>query len=95
VSASPAREALACLDKALAERPKKDGHALSEATRKLCLFREDLIARPHDRRDLDHLNAILSIVAAVHFPLGEVQWDELGKARGWLVDLLDATAAGG
>jgi hypothetical protein len=94
MSDSPARDALACIDKVLAERPVKDGRALSEATRKLCVYREALIAGATAdrgrRRDLDHLNAILSIVTGVHFPLGDVPWDELAKARGWLADLLAA-----
>lgn len=92
------RRGLACIDKALAARPEKDGHALTEATGALCVYREDLIGRarsggPEDRRRLEHCNAILSIVAAVNFSLGEIPWEELELARGWLVDLLGEGAS--
>ncbi|MBV8681642.1 MAG: hypothetical protein JO111_02125 [Caulobacteraceae bacterium] len=90
------REGLACIDQALAARPKKDGHVLTQATAALCLYREELIARgrrggAEDRRRLEHCNAVLSIVAAVHFPLGNAPWEELERARGWLSELLEAS----
>jgi hypothetical protein len=86
---------LAEIDKALAAKPRKDDTALAQATTALCTLRDAMIerhrARPltgDDRTRLLHLNAVISTVLAVHFPLGEVQWGELEKARGWLGDLL-------
>ena len=88
------RDALALIDKVLACKPDKDDGNLSEATEQLCLFRDHLIAaqrRPdhahEDSRRLTRVNAIISVVLAVHFPLGEIPWDELEKARSWLADL--------
>jgi hypothetical protein len=90
--------ALRGLDLILAARPRTDGAVLTEATQRLCRFRKGLIdegvpssAAARDR--LSRLNAILSVVAGVHFPLGGVPWNELEKARGWLADLLDEVAA--
>lgn len=87
-------KALAALDKVLAERPHKDDVSLSETTKQCCIVRDDLIARfrasgsADDARRLEHLNSVLSVVAALHYPMGETPWDELVKAQGWLVGLL-------
>ncbi len=83
--AAPGHAALACLDAVLAERPHADGHKLSAATRELSAFRNQLIDG-NERRRLGHVNAVISIVLAVHFPLGGIPWDELEKARAWLSD---------
>lgn len=93
------REGLRKIDEALAKKPKKDGRALTEATTLLCIYRDSLIeaarsGRPPDRARLSHINAILSVVAGVHFPLGDAPWGELEKARGWLSDLLEKAPAG-
>jgi glutathione S-transferase len=87
--------ALAELDKALAARPHADGDAFSAASRHLCVLRARLTrhqrgqgATPESRRRIEHLNAVISVVLAGHFPLGAVPWDELEKARSWLADLL-------
>jgi hypothetical protein len=93
------REGLQKIDAALAKKPKKDDRALIEATGLLGLYRDSLIeasrsSRPQDRERLSHINAILSVVAGVHFPLGEAPWAELEKARGWLSDLLEQAPAG-
>jgi hypothetical protein len=91
------REGLGKIDEALSKKPKKDGRALIEATGLLCLYRNALIeasrsGRPHDRERLSHINAVLSVVAGVHFPLEDAPWEELEKARGWLFDLLGTPA---
>jgi hypothetical protein len=93
------REGLGKIDQALAKKPKKDAHALTEATERLCEYRDALIeasrsGRDEDHTRLSHINAILSVVAGVHFPLGDAPWEELEKARGWLSDLLDKAPAG-
>ena len=84
------REALAAVDQALAERPHKEGHTFSAAARHLCAIRDALLDQaPSDgrRRQLDHVNAVISVVLAGHFPLGAVPWRELELARGWLAEL--------
>ncbi|MDE2488989.1 MAG: hypothetical protein KGO51_16475 [Alphaproteobacteria bacterium] len=94
----PGRQALACIDKALAAKPQRDGHALTEATKFACEFRDELIAAAsgdgdEERRNLEHANAVISAITAVHFPLGPAPWPELEGARGWLQKLLDASGA--
>ena len=93
------RQALAAVDQALAERPHKEGHTFSAAARHLCAIRDALLeihrGRPPtdgDRLQLDHVNAVISVVLAGHFPLGGVPWRELELARGWLADLARETA---
>ncbi|GJE12439.1 MULTISPECIES: hypothetical protein [Methylobacterium] len=100
MSAAPGREsghrALAALDIVLARKPERDDDRLSEATAELTKFRDAIIAEQrgggvrsaNDRQHLAHLNAVLSVVLGVHFPLGETPWDELQKARDWLSDLV-------
>ncbi len=92
--------ALTVMDQVLAERPAKEGHKLTDITQKLCVYRDGLIARARAggedaRRDLEHVNAVLSIVAAIHFPLGTIPWTELEGARGWLADLVARAGAPG
>jgi hypothetical protein len=93
----PGQQALMHLERVLEQRPKKDDHALSFATQGLAAFREELIARQRDalpasddRNRLVHLNGIISIVMAMHFPLGNAPWDEFEKAVGWLRALVSA-----
>ncbi len=95
-ASGPAGAALEALDRALAARPRADGHAFSEAAHQLCLLRDGLAARLRDgggdadgRRRLAHVNGVISVVLAGHFPLGDVPWPELEKARAWLVGLVD------
>ncbi len=80
----------------MADRPRTDGHAFSEAARHLSLLRDGLARRqreqgptPVSRKRLEHVNAIISVVLAGHFPLGAVPWDELDKARAWLADIAE------
>jgi hypothetical protein len=90
---------LAAIDEVLAQKPRKDDRRLSEAMMCLTRLREELTRRhrgaaaadPHARRQLDHLNAVISVVMGVHFPLGEIPWDDLEKGRGWLADLAAET----
>ena len=100
MSAAPGQDAghraLAALAPVLARKPERDDHTLSEAAAELTTFRDAIIAEQRrggirsaeERRHLAHLNAVLSVVLGVHFPLGETPWDELQKARGWLADLV-------
>ena len=91
----PGHKALAHVKRILEQRPKKDDHELSFATQCLAEFRENLIGlqRPgpsgeRDRECLSHLNAIISVVMGMHFPLGNAPWGEFEKAQGWLEDLV-------
>lgn len=91
--------ALDHLDKALAAKPQKDGHALSATLRCLAELRNGLVAEQRNQppdlgpsRRIEHVNGVISSVLAAQFPLGEVPWDELAKARQWLADLVDACA---
>ena len=93
------REALAAVDVALAERPHKAGHSFSAAARQLCVGRDLLCdlqrgrtPTERERLALDHVNAVISVVLAGHFPLGGVPWRELELARDWLADLAGAFA---
>jgi hypothetical protein len=87
-----ANDALAAVDKALAEKPHKEGHTFSAAAQSLCAVRDSLSTRDkHDplrRRWLGHINAVISVVLAGHFPLGSVPWDEIAKARDWLAEFV-------
>ncbi len=89
-----ARVALEQLDRALAEKPEVDGHVFSEAAQALSRLRNDLAeqqrrggATVESRRQLEHVNAVISVVLGAHFPLGNVPWPEVEKARGWLAEL--------
>jgi hypothetical protein len=100
-SAETARTALAELDKALAAKPRVDGHTLSAVAHSLSLLRDSIAMRQREvgqtqdsRRRLEHVNAVISVVLGVHFPLGSVPWDELEKARDWLSRLADEESAG-
>lgn len=90
-----ARGALAAIDAALAVRPKRDGAALKSAVQGLADFRDRVVARHRAdggtqwRATLEGVNAVISVVLAVEFPIGEVRWDELEKARGWFAAILD------
>ena len=100
MSAAPGQEcgrrALSALDTVLARKPKRDDDTLSEATAELTKFLDAIISErrgggirsTEERQHLAHLNAVLSVVLGVHFPLGETPWDELQRARGWLSDLV-------
>jgi hypothetical protein len=94
--------ALALIDQVLKTRPEKDDAALAACARELCVYRDALILRQRAvstdsdaRQRLSHVNAVLAVVLAVHFPIDAVPWDELEKARTWLADLVQdaATAA--
>jgi hypothetical protein len=95
VSESPGTVALQALDEVLSQRPRKDDHRLSLATQCLCAFRNHIIeqhrragASREIRERLVLLNSVLSVVLGCHFPLGDVPWHELERARSWLRDLV-------
>lgn len=95
-TASPdaaARLALEKIDEVLRKKPEKDDDALTDATEKLCIWRDVLIEQARrggdvERKRLEHANAVLGVVVATHFPSGAIPWEELAAARRWLADLL-------
>ena len=95
VSDAAGCKALEHLDTALADKPKKNSHELSAALRCLAEFRDAITALRRKEPagswsgPLEKLNAVISSVLAAQFPLGEIPWEEMGKARGWLAELLD------
>ena len=88
------RDALARIDEALAGRPKRDGRTLNAAIQKLAELRDHVVSRHRSeggtrwRSTLEQVNAVVSVVMAAEFPVGEVPWDELAKARDWLDAIL-------
>jgi phosphohistidine phosphatase SixA len=91
-----ARDALTHLERVIAEAPVKDGPALAAALRSLGACRDGIVASHRHRATeltrtlLDHVNAAISSVLAAQFPIGEVPWDELNKAHGWLRGVSDS-----
>ena len=85
MASEPGAAALAGLDRVLAERPHADGHVLSSVAHELSALRDQL-AVSGERQRLGHVNAVISVVLAAHYPLGAVPWDELQKARAWLAE---------
>ena len=87
--------ALARIDKLLAEKPHKVGHDFSEATRCLTEFRDSLIAQnrqvasDRNRERLEKVNAVISVVVGGHFPLGEIPWSHIKKARSQLSEVVN------
>jgi hypothetical protein len=91
----PGRIALQAIDDVLAKKPRKDDARLSAATKCLCVFRDHVIDAhrvqgwtPDRREQLSRLNSVLSVALGCQFPLTDVPWQELERARGWLADLL-------
>lgn len=88
------RDALRHVDRALADRPKRDGATLKAALQALARFRDAVVERHRGadgarwRPALERINAVISVVMAIQFPIGEVRWAELEKARGWLDGVL-------
>ena len=87
-----AREALASLDKAIAHKPRKDDADFAAALEHLCKLRDVLLAGARQgaasRERLGQVNALISVVLAGHFPLGNVPWPEVERARGVLAGMV-------
>jgi formate dehydrogenase major subunit len=92
------REALAAIDRLLADRPNKIGHDFSAAIRHLAIWRDTLALRlresatENDPRALEKVNAALSVILGGQFPLGRVPWPEIERVRNDLSDLADTAA---
>ncbi len=92
----PGRKALRHFARVLEQKPGKDDLELSYLTQCLAPFRQELIernkdgARSHEAREcLMHLNAIVSVVMGMHFPIGQPPWGEFEKAQDWLKTLVE------
>jgi hypothetical protein len=87
------REAIRCLDRAMAELPAKLSEDVDEAERVLARVRDRLIelARRERRRPvaLDRVNVALSLVVGVEYPLGGLHRDVVRQAREVVADILD------
>ena len=91
----PGHQALAALDDALRQQPHADPVAFSQAARGVAALRDQVCAEPPGptrRTRLDHVNAVLSMVLAGHFPLGPVPWHEIRAAREWLADIVPGSS---
>ena len=88
------RDALAHIDRALSDRPKRDGVTLKSAVQDLAKLRDHVVEGHRGeggtrwRPTLERVNAVISVVMAAEFPIGDVQWGELEKARSWLGEVL-------
>ena len=93
------RDALRHLDRAIAARPVRDGEALSGAVSRLAIFRDHVIAAQRQdggsryRTTLHRINAVMSVILAAEFPIGEIPWEEVDKARSWLDDVVGDPAS--
>jgi hypothetical protein len=93
VANDPRADALQAIDKLLRDRPEKVGHDFSEATRLLCAWRDrptELWRRTQaepDRRNLERVNAAISVIVGGQFPLGSVPWPAIEKVRNDLATL--------
>ena len=87
-------DALIHVAQALADRRKRDGATLKAAIQSLAEFRDHVAERHRGdggtrwRPTLERVNAVISVVMAAAFPIGEVQWGELEKAQDWLDAIL-------
>lgn len=89
-------DAVQAIDKLLVDRPEKVGHDFSEATRRLTAWREQLINRwrqtqaEGDKRNLERVNAAISVVVGGQFPLGSIPWPHIEQVRNDLAVLAAA-----
>lgn len=87
MSEAQGQAVLEAIDKVLADRPHKIGHDFSEVTRRLTAWREEFIAQwrqsqgEGDRRNLERVNAAISVVIGCQFPLDKVRWQEIEDVR--------------
>lgn len=86
----PGEQALRSIDKVLSEKPDRVGHDFSEATRYLSAYRDELVSTfrrtsaEADRKRLEQVNSVISVIVGGHYPLGPVPWPEIEKARALL-----------
>ena len=88
------------IDMLLRHRPERDSHDFSAVMRNLTAYRDHVIGRirqkgnpPASLERLSRLNAVISSVYGVHYPIGSPSWALLEKARGAFADVSAALAA--
>jgi hypothetical protein len=87
-------EAIAAIDRLLADSPDKVGHDFSAATRCLASWRDALVQHRRDlsaggdHQALERVNAAISVILGGEFPLGKVPWPEIARVRQQLRELL-------
>jgi hypothetical protein len=91
-------EAIAAIDRLLADQPEKVAHDFSAATRCLASWRDALVRRRRDlpaggdHHALERVNAAISVILGGEFPLGKVPWREIDRVRQLLRELLHEDA---
>lgn len=88
---------LAAIDTVLRERPQSAQAEALALTKTVVKLRDGLIQslRAGDgsvKRELDHANALLSLVFSIQYPMQGQQWEKLSKAREALARLIDEIA---
>ena len=93
---------LQSIDKLLHEKPDRVTHDMSAATRCLTRYRDEVIRRirekghpPPSLERLAKLNAVLSSLYGVHYPIGSPPWALLEKARASFAEVAADLAAAG
>jgi formate dehydrogenase major subunit len=91
-------EAIAAIERLLADQPEKMGHDFSAATRCLASWRDALVQRRRELPEggeyhaLERVNAAISVILGGEFPLGKVPWLEIARLRQQLGELLHEDA---
>ncbi|EKV28914.1 hypothetical protein C882_0677 [Caenispirillum salinarum AK4] len=79
--------AVAALDRALDKSPDGAKDDLTDAIRAVAELRDDRVKRwrhtgaADDRHGLDAVNAILSLLAGLEYPLAGIKWKRVSEAR--------------
>jgi hypothetical protein len=92
-------KALSAIDTVLRERPQSLQPAVLELTRAVVALRDTLIEarRTGDataKRELPHVNALLSLVVSIQYPMQGLHWDKLKQARDAFEKLATEAGAG-
>lgn len=90
-------QALQALETVLDKRPGEHMAEISEAVRRLIRVRDRLIdmrrtegLSPEGKEHLCHINAMLSVVASLEYPLAGLRWQRIALVRDGLTKMLNA-----
>ena len=93
---------LQSIDKLLREKPERVTHDMSEATRCLTGYRDEVARRIREKghpiaslERLAKLNGVLSSLYGVHYAIGSPPWALLEKARASFAEVAAEFAAAG
>ncbi len=87
-------EAMRLLDKIVAEKPEKNGHDLSAAIRCLVTMRDALATEHGPSERLDSVNAVISSVLGVQYPMHAIPWPSVDAARKRLAGIMGELESG-